>query len=663
MTVRVSEHVLVPVGFGVLAIVTTWPLVWHLGTHLPGPEAHDNYAFLWNLWWARYVRTCSTCDFFRSDLLFHPFGVDLAQHTHTAWNAALAATLFARWPVVVTYNVLALGAFFLNGYVAYYLIADICRHRWGAFAGALVFQLSPFFLGQLIEGHANLVGGWTIPLFFLFYRRALERSSWKLGSVAGFCLALATYNDYYYATYLVAAAIAYLGVHGWDCRLRWKTRSMRRDALDLVAALLVLADLVVILGIKIADVQSPTFVPERVGEATVVNIRTMGWVVAVVWLLRRWRPAFQCVRACGQSFRREVKVAVAAFAVFSACVGPLAWRAAGVILRGDYTTTQFRWTFGPRGVDVASFVLGPPFHWFFGPHVQQMYAVFLVDAVEGGAWLGVAPLLLLASGAREIRRNDELRRWTLLGGAALVWALGPQLTVFGVKTGLVLPQAFLRYLPVLSDVRMPGRSIVLVYLAAAILIGAGVAMLHASRHRRLAAVAPFCIAAELVGGNVPLTPVDAPALYDRIPPGRGAVLELPVGVRDGFGEDGSLDERILYYQTIHRHPLVGGFAARLPEHVKVSYRQMPVISSLLRLSAGESLAPSRLAVDAVLAAKVLESLRIEYVVIDRERASPALLAYAEGILPLAFVAREGSRELYRVVRTFPGPKGPSKSPR
>ena len=51
-------------------------------------------------------------------------------------------------------------------------------------------------------------------------------------------------------------------------------------------------------------------------------------------------------------------------------------------------------------------------------------------------------------------------------------------------------------------------------------------------------------------------------LYDVLArqTGPGSVCELPIGLRDGFGELGRLDMRVLYYQTLHGRPITGGFA-------------------------------------------------------------------------------------------------------
>jgi hypothetical protein len=148
----------------------------------------------------------------------------------------------------------------------------------------------------------------------------------------------------------------------------------------------------------------------------------------------------------------------------------------------------------------------------------------------------------------------------------------------------------------------------------------------------------------------PLYTLDrADRLYAAIADGPpGTVLELPFGVRDGFGEVGDFDSRTLFYQTVHQHPIVGGFAARVPPAVAAAYRGMPVIGSLLQLSGGGALAPERLEEDRASAPSALAAIDVRYVVIDRARASADLVDYARNVLPLRPLASEGEREAYVV---------------
>ena len=63
---------------------------------------------------------------------------------------------------------------------------------------------------------------------------------------------------------------------------------------------------------------------------------------------------------------------------------------------------------------------------------------------------------------------------------------------------------------------------------------------------------------------------------------------MPFGIGDGLSTGrGSQERRLLYYATIHGHPVVGGYIGRMPPEVAQAYDAMPVVGNLLRLSNGE----------------------------------------------------------------------------
>ena len=87
------RHGLVLLFFVLLPLATTWPLAAHLGTHVPGEVAGDNLSTASGASGGCVRRSRSSdLDFWRTTFLFHPGGVDLVQHTHTALNAWIGAT-------------------------------------------------------------------------------------------------------------------------------------------------------------------------------------------------------------------------------------------------------------------------------------------------------------------------------------------------------------------------------------------------------------------------------------------------------------------------------------------------------------------------------------------------------------------------------------------
>ena len=71
--------------------------------------------------------------------------------------------------------------------------------------------------------------------------------------------------------------------------------------------------------------------------------------------------------------------------------------------------------------------------------------------------------------------SEEARRWKVVLGVFAIWALGPFLTIGGFDTGLPLPQALARFVPLVENARMPGRAMVCVYLALGVLMALRVA--------------------------------------------------------------------------------------------------------------------------------------------------------------------------------------------
>jgi hypothetical protein len=132
-------------------------------------------------------------------------------------------------------------------------------------------------------------------------------------------------------------------------------------------------------------------------------------------------------------------------------------------------------------------------------------------------------------------------------------------------------------------------------------------------------------------------------------PERGAVCELPLGFRDGFGARGTFDDRILFYQTLHERPLVGGFVARLSASVSRFYEQDPLLGTFLRLSGATEL-PAVAPPDRDEAGRLLEQHGIRFLVLNRRAAPQELMTYVESTLPLAVIFGDEERTLYVVTR-------------
>jgi hypothetical protein len=656
--IRLLPHAVAVVAFAVVAVICSFPLVTHLDTHIPGSIPGDNVSFLWNVWWMR-VALASHQDFFHTTYLFAPVGTDLSLHTHMALPALIAATLFGRMSPVQALNVTVLLSLWLNGVTAYAVSWRLTRSAVAASIGGVIFSTSPFMAAHL-NGHFNLTAAWVLPLFAIAWQRALTGSRRWIG-IAGLWLGVIAYVDYYYFVYaaILAICFAVASLHAVRLARRRATPGSQRAA-RIVYALTAVVGLMLI-AIVITGGFRAQLGPLVLSMRSTFNALQVFWVLMLLAVWLRFRPAITFT-ARGDVKPREAIIAFAAVAALALVVAlPLLWHGIQLFARGDYVTQQYFWRSAPKGIDVATILLGNPFNPLLRAPLAALYATAHIDAIETVGWLGLVPMGLVLSlwwrretterpSMVEVRQSPEILGWALVAVVFFLWALGPHMMVFGENTGVILPQAVIRYVPILNNARIPGRAIVLVYLPLGVFAAMAVARL--SHTGRIGAIG---IAAILIGisvdylpAPVPLLRLDHPKLYDEIRkrPEQGAVCELPLGLRDGFGERGRLDGMALYYQTIHQRPLVGGFVARLAPSVTSAYERDPLLSVLVRLSSPES-GPLRSLPDRELAVSRLRADGIRFIVLDRAKASPQLVDYVR-TLQLELVTADGDRDVYLV---------------
>ena len=636
-------------GFALLMLVWTYPLAWRLSTHLPGPHLGDNVQFLWNFWWMRHAVAAGR-DFFVSPYQMAPAGADLTLHTHTALPAFLGATLLGRFPIAAAVNLTTLASLTLNGVCAYLLAWRVTRHRLAAILAGVIFSTSPYIAAHL-NGHFNLIGAWGIPLFALTFIEAV-RGRAAFAFLAGAVAAATAYVDYYYVVYQLALApcVLLLEARQWSWRMR---AAFPRWLIATVLIALLLDALLV--GLVLATGGFQVHLGSvRISARETFNLRQIGGVLAVAAAFLYWRPAVSIGSspAWRATAWRHVTVAAVTFIVLTA---PILWHATLITLRGGYVTQQYVWRNAPVGIDLLTMIVPSPYHAVIGEWVRAIYARFDIDAVESGAWLGLVPLALTVAAWRTWRTDPSVRYWTVIGALFFVWALGSHIHVAGENTGFITPAALLRYVPVVSNARMPSRAMVVVYLAVGVLAALAISRIAVTQRAAIAWMALALVLADFVVTPFPTVPLTCPQIYTtlRERPESGALVELPLGLADGFGDLSPLDRRTLMCQTVHERPIVGGMLSRLPPDVLARYRADPLISQWLLLSgASQRAVPPAAAPAPAVAARAMATDGIAFVMLNRTTASPALRLFVERDLPLTPIADDGERTLY-VRRTSP----------
>ena len=641
------------IPLSIFAAVTVWwlfPVLSSLTTVIPGAGAADNVTFVWNVWWMGYVLEHSGQSFFFTPFLFHPTGVDLTLHTHTALPALVGAAL-ANGSPVAGQNLVILLHLFLNFVCSYALAFRITNRVRASVLGAGIFGTSSFVSAHL-NGHFNLIAAWTLPLGCLLMWNARESASVVRAVLAGLAVAAAAYTDYYLFVYLcVVLALAWVA-HSFRVNVRQRGLSPLERRVLVALACLLLVDGLLLIGILLWAGDRLDAGPLHVSLRSIRNPITASWILGLMALALVARSRIH-VEVKRSSWWRSRTACIVMIATALALLMPLVIHAAAAWWIGGYVSQTYLWRSGPPGIDAASLVLGSPFHALWGEAVKGAYARFRIDPIEASGWIPLSALVLALIGVALCRRDSQTQQWVIAGGVLFLWALGPWLMVFGRQTPLILPAIGIRFLPIVDNARIPGRAMVVVHLAVAILAAMGFArLLSAGPRPRLMA---WCLAAALIleclPGRPSLYSVHTPSPYValRASMHTGAVCELPLGMRDGFGELGSLDEAMLLHQFIHQRPLVGGFVARLPPAIPRGYEAMPVIRSLLRLSSGSRAADADADLTPREAAARLASAGIAFIVLDTRRASADLIQYVQSKIQLRRIADQEGRIFYEVM--------------
>jgi len=655
--------------FAALAVAWTWPLVLHLRDSLPGGPG-DNYSFVWNLWWMRHVLATPGLEYFHTTYLFYPFGTTIADHPHTALPALVAATILRPASAVTAQNLLLLAYVFGNMASMYALVwtllstadaapaecaesalrggcRELCGVRRGrrraAVLAAVLFGLSPYLAVHLL-GHFDLMAAWTLPLYALALRQALHRGSGAAAIAAGLALGATAYIAYYYVVYLGFFTIVYaLAWVDWLAispsprpltpltrRLRWLCAAGAIGFAAGAAAIVATGGRSFSAGFGELSVRRPQ------------NALTAMWIFAIGWMALTWRPQLTSERTRPSAWPRAWAAVWRVGVVFAAVSAPLLWQAARLVVRGEYVTPWYGWRSIPHGVDLLAPLFGHPLHPLFHAAPARAYSAIGQDFVEVIGWLGIVPVLLLIATRRAGAAADDLRRWRIVASAFALWSLGPFLTVGGFDTGLKLPAILLRFVPFVANARMPGRAIVGVFMAFAVLLAIQIsAATGRLRSPAIQWLLVALVAFEYWDAPIRLTPLDRPAVYQALAAAEpGAVCEVPLGIGDGLSVGvGSQDRRVLFYATQHEHPLVGGYIGRMPADAADRYQRTPIAGTLLALSGGAALPASP---DVNVTASPCR-----YLVVNRATASRALVSYLQ-LLAASRIAGDATHDLYRI---------------
>ncbi len=500
------ELVLVGLAGIALAIVTSWPLVLHMGSRI-APDLGDPVRTAWQIAWVGHAMLHDPLHLFDSNAFYpHPlslaFSDSLLGYGPTAFFGSGTVAALAR------YNLLFLFAWSLCFVGAYLLARELGLGKLGGAAAGVAFAYAPYRVTEAGHLHVISSGGIPLALFLLLrgYRRGSRGlvlggwlvSAWQVS--LGFTLGL----QY---TYLIAVLALVALAYWWRGRLTpgpaWRGPSGPRVRSNGAIA----SDAPVASGAAAPAaaqrLSRGPLIPRQLVAVTLVGIAVLGAVAG--YQAKPYLEVSQKYPTAKRTIKEVETYSAGPAALLAASTENRIW---GSVTAGarKHVNSKNESVFFPGGL-------------------------ILVLAVAG---LGASVF------------TRRLRLGLLLGIAVCsILALGLGLTGAGYPYRLLFD-----YAPGWNGVRVPGRIFTLATLFYALLAGAGVQLIVAALRawrlraplRAAPAIAGVALLAGVLGegaGRLGHPVVPQPARAEIGLP--GPVLDLPT--------DGALDRVWQYFST------------------------------------------------------------------------------------------------------------------
>ncbi|MCG8324775.1 MAG: hypothetical protein MI673_04600, partial [Thiotrichales bacterium] len=225
----------------------------------------------------------------------------------------------------------------------------------------------------------------------------------------------------------------------------------------------------------------------------------------------------------------------------------------------------------PRGID-ASYLLTPSYaNPLFGPIVESRYAERTYRAAGFVCYLGLVPVLLAALGAWRAPRRAL--GWLALFALAVILSVGVDPSWNNTRLEAdFLPFGLLRGIPLLENLRVANRFMLVAGLGLAVLVGIGWQQLRYKRRWALP-LATILVLAEYSWLPYPIRRVELSPLLQQVAQRPGAVLDIPFHQR-------SRTVHNMLAQTVHGKPISGGYLSTYPPATLAAVDSEPALSAV-----------------------------------------------------------------------------------
>lgn len=549
----------------------------------------DTSLHAWAYWWTRHALLDLGQSPWSTNYMFHPNELGpTALAAMVTYNAILSIPLQLLFGVNVAVNLIALASLVLSAIGAFELIHREAGRADAAFVGSLVYAFAPPLFARLSMGHYHTVAIWPTPLIVLTWLAALRRDSSRAAVASGALLGFQWSVNPYQGSYVVILMVVLGLVTLWT---RWSSSSARASLVRSVAR-----------AITLVTVTS--------------GIVLLPHLFGIIGDLH-----------AGRSARVPLSAAD---------------------------------SFAP---DLLAYVVPSPFHsdlkWSFESINRRIGSLDPVRVVFPGYLALSLGLLAVLHAFASCRERRSAAPWVIGFGTMFLLSLGPLLHVNGqtqfkvsdVSFVVPLPFILLWQIPILGEGRTTANMCFTISLCLAVLSGLALAALFRRFPFRpftvtisLALAAGVLYEGQATPLSVPTIPVSP--FYEKVAtePGEFALLEVPLGWRDGRIGYGQLHAEHLYYATVHHKPLVNGYASRVPDEYFQWFASKKALSYLVN----PNQPPTPEANDRDLVLRTLRDLDVRYVIVHRGGKQQEVAKYLEGVVGLPQIHQDDQLQAFRV---------------
>ncbi len=205
----------------------------------------------------------------------------------------------------------------------------------------------------------------------------------------------------------------------------------------------------------------------------------------------------------------------------------------------------------------------------------------------------ILPLFFLGISILYLLKKEKCSAFEVLGFLSLFFFMltSPKILIFTDEFGF-MPTSLYHFIPVINNVRIPDRFILMFALFFPVFTFSVAQYVLASK-KILKDTLPIILIL-LCFIEFKQNPIGK-AHKNNIPQWvnqlaslpQGNVLPLPTGINDGNIATGNFESNQLYYQTIHKHKLIGGYISRITDELRTKHLEDPVMKAILDLSKQE----------------------------------------------------------------------------